>query len=199
MAIVDTIITATGSRQPFERPPQNVSLWSSIPRAIVHFSVVDGTLDAKPINDDQHLRISAALPGGFAYQLIQLAATVTQDVAFSWATSPLLRCVNWTTDLGSTEHIVLSASDVHELVDASAVVPVISLRLGPNQAGAFSFGRQPIYNTSGALASFSLLWANESDPAGAAGTVDFVMSFLEFDLTQVLRYTMQSPVPTLSR
>ncbi len=194
MAIVDTIINATAVRQPLEHPGAN--LWTFIPRAWVHFVVDDDTLDAKPINDDQHLRISGALPAGFAYTFQQIGFSLRQDVAKSWSNRAVLRCVNWIPNAGLTQHIPYTMEDTDEFADASAVQPMATLR--GIDTGAGVMGRQVIFNP-GTTASFSFLASNESDPAGAAGTVAFVASFLEYDLTQATRFGLQAPLPTASR
>lgn len=198
MAIVDDIFAPTITRQPFERPPQAETLWGAIPRGFIHFPVLDGVLQAKPINDDQHLRISGVLPAGFAYQFIQIACTIDQDVAASWSTVPILRCVNWVPGNAASQHMVLSSSAVNEFADNSAVEPRMILRT-MQQASGFEWGRQILYQASRAAISWSFLQTNEADPAGAIGSVDFVASFLEFDLTQAQRFGVQTPVPVRGR
>ncbi len=197
MAIVDTIPTLALTRQPFETPPQVRTMWGAIPRGFVHFTLDGATLDAKPINDDQHLRISGVLPAGFAYQLMQIGMTLNQDVAASWSVRPIMRMVNWTPNAVAGVHVVFAWENAFEFADASAVQPVKVLR-------AFDTSQQPLGNqiifSSGVAAiSFSFLAVNESDPAGAAGTVDFKASFLEYDLTQATRFGIQTPLPVSVR
>ncbi len=195
MAIVDTIPTLVVTRQPFERPPQIASMWSFVPRAFIHFTLDGATLDAKPINDDQHLRISGVLPAGFAYQLVQIGMTIEQDVAGSWTARCIMRIVNWTPNANHGAHMVFALQDANEFADASAVSPVTVLG---GLAGT-QIGRQIIMSPQGGAISFSMLAVNEADPAGAAGTVDFIASFFEYDLTQATRYGLQTPMPTLER
>jgi len=194
MAIVDTIFSATVVRQPLEHPGNN--LWSMIPRAWVHFVVDEGTLDAKPATDQQHLRISGALPAGFAYTFQQIWFSLEQDVAKNWNSRALMRCVNWIPNAGLTLHIPFSMEDTDEMADASALLPNTTLRGLAGEPGIM--GRQVIFNP-GFIASFSFLAADENTAAGAAGTVSFCASFLEYDLTQATRMGLQSPVPTASR
>jgi len=196
VAIVDTIPTLVVSRQPFEKPPQQATIWSHIPRGFLHFALDGSTLDAKPINDDQHLRISGVLPPGFAYQFVQIGMTIEQDVAASWANRAIMRMVNWTPDAVAGNHLIFSLEDASEFDDASAVSPVTVLR---GLETRHSLSHQIIFQPARGGISFSLLAVNESDPAGAAGTVDFLASFLEYDLNQAVRFGVQSPVPTLSR
>jgi len=194
MAIVDTIINATAVRQPIEHPGDN--LWTLIPRGWVHFVSSGGTLDAKPATDQQHLRISGALPAGFAYTFQAIAFTLTQDVANNWDNRAVLRCVNWVPNAGLTQHIVYALEDADEINDATAEIPIQVMRGLVGEPGIW--GRQVIFNP-GFTASFSFLAHNEDTNAGAAGTVDFCASFLEYDLTQATRMGLQSPVPTTSR
>ncbi len=194
MAIVDTIPTLTVTRQPFETPPQYRSMWGAVPRGFVHFALDGVALDAKPINDDQHLRISGVLPAGFAYQFMQLGMTIEQDVAASWNAKAIMRLVNWTPNAAHGAHLVFQLEDGFEFADAGAVSPVTVLR-GLHAAGAWPLGHQVIFSVAKAAISFSFLAVNESDPAGAAGTVDFFASFLEFDLTQATRFGIQTPTP----
>ena len=196
MAIVDTIPTVTLTRQPFETPPQVRTMWSLVPRALVHFAVDGAALDAKPINDDQHLRISAVLPAGFAYQFMQIGMSIEQDVAAAWTTRPILRMVNWTPNATHGAHMVLVLELADEFADASAVSPVKVMR---GLAATHPLGRQIIFSSGVAAISFSLLASNEADPAGAAGTVDFFASFLAYDLNQAVRFGIQSPIPVVQR
>ncbi len=198
-AITDVTFNVTPIRTPFERPPDEMTLWSNIPRGLVHFPVIGGTLTAKAINDDEHLRISGALPANFAYQFAQIAFTLTQDVAASWNARPTIRCVNWTPNVSATtQHLVYVLEDAFEFADASAVDAITVLR-GLGEEGSHPFGRQMIFSVGGALPSFSFLAVNETDPAGAAGTVDFFMSFFEFDLTQAVRFGLNTPMQTYGR
>ncbi len=196
MAIVDTIPTLVQTRQPIERPPQSQTMWSLIPRAFVHFRLEGATLDAKPVNDDQHLRISGVLAAGFAYQFIQIGCTIAQDVAKSWGSRPIMRIVNWTPGAAAGLHLPFFFEDADEFADASAATEVVVLRA---PAMDWSAGKQIIFNPQGGAISFSFLATNESDPAGAAGTIDFLASFFEFDLTQAMRFGLQTPAPTLAR
>ena len=198
MAIVDTIPTLVVSRQPFEKPPQEQTIWSNIPRGFLHFALDGATLDAKPINDDQHLRISGVLPMGFAYQLVQIGMTIQQDVAASWQSRPIMRIVNWTSDTVAGVHLVFVLEDSFEFGDAAAVDPVTVLR-GLGEAGSHPLAHQIMFQANRSNISFSLLAVNETDPAGAAGTIDFLISFLEFDLNQAVRFGLQTPAPVILR
>jgi len=198
VAIVDTIPTLTITRQPFETPPQYRSMWGAIPRGLLHFALDGATLDAKPINDDQHLRISGVLPPGFAYQFVQIGMQIEQDVASAWNARPVMRMVNWTPNAVAGVELVFVLEDSFEFGDASAVSPITILR-GLGEAGSHPLGHQIIFRQDQVSISFSLLAVNETDPAGAAGTVDFLASFFEFDLTQATRYGVQSPLPVQLR
>jgi len=196
VAIVDTIPTLSLTRQPFETPPQYRTMWGAIPRGFVHFALDGVTLDAKPINDDQHLRISGVLPAGFAYQFVQIGLTIQQDVAASWASRVIMRMVNWTPNATAGNHLVFSLEGASEFADAAAVTPVEVMR---GLETRHSLSHQVIFRQDQVAISFSVLAVNETDPAGAAGTIDFLASFLEFDLAQAVRYGVQTPLPTLSR
>jgi len=198
VAIVDTIPTLTVTRQPFETPPQYRTMWGAIPRGFLHFALDGVTLDAKPINDDQHLRISGVLPPGFAYQFVQIGMQLQQDVAASWNARPIMRMVNWTPNSVAGVSLVYVLEDSFEFADASAVTPITILR-GLGEAGSHPLGHQVIFRQDQVAISFSLLAVNETDPAGAAGTIDFLASFFEFDLTQATRFGIQSPLPVSLR
>ncbi len=192
MAIVDDTPTLVITRQPFETPPQVRTMWSLIPRGFLHFALDGVVLQAKPINDDQHLRISGVLPQGFAYQFVQIGMTIEQDVASSWDARPVMRIVNWTPGVAHGAHMVFVLEDADEFADASAVSPITVMR-GIGEAGSHPMGHQIMFQPGRGQMSFSLLAVNETDPAGAAGTVDFLASFLEYDLTQAVRYGLQTP------
>ncbi len=197
MAIVDTIPTLTLVRQPFERPPQEQTLWGFIPRGFLHFSLENGTLDEKPVNDQQHLRISGVLPAGFAYQFVQVGMTITQDRAVDWTNRSVMRLVNWTPGAPHGAHMTFGLEFANEFGDAAAVTPVRVVR-GMGESRTI-IGQQILFQPGRDAISFSMLAVNEIATVAAAGTVDFIASFLEFDLSQAVRFGLQSPVPVRTR
>ena len=198
MAIVDDIPTLVITRQPFETPPQYRTMWGAIPRGYLHFALDGATLSAKPVNDDQHLRISGVLPPGFAYQFMQLGMTLQQDVSNAWDPRPIMRMVNWTPNATAGVHLIFAFEGADEFADASAVTPVRVVS-GAASSNWPLLGRQIIFRQDQAAISFSFLAVNETDPAGAAGTIDFLASFLEYDLSQAVRFGIQTPVPVSIR
>ncbi len=173
-------------------------MWSPIPRGMLHFALDGVALDAKPEGDQQHLRISGVLPQGFAYQFVQIGMSIEQDVAANWQSRPMMRIVNWTPDTIAGVHLVFVLEDSFEFADAGAVSPVTVLR-GLGEEGSHPLAKQIMFQPGRGIMSFSLLAVNEVAAVGAAGTVDFQASFLEYDLNQAVRFGLQTPMPTLSR
>lgn len=192
MAQVTTAISFTGSYQPFERPPQAISLWSAIPRGLQSFSVDTQLLDAKPINDIQLLTITATIPPNFGYVFADVALTISQDVADAWDPAFILNLQNF---YRAPQTVSLGLS-------ISAMLPSIAggfgtVRATAEKTGAFSFPIVGVKDTTGI--QINLQATNQAAPAGAIGTVNAYISFWQFDLEQIFKYPINSPIPTNAR
>lgn len=188
MAQVTTAISFVGSFQPFERPPQAVALWTAIPRGLQSFTAT-GVLDAKPINDTQLLTITATLPPNFGYVFADVALEVTQDVAAAWDQAFILNLQSFYR--GGVPGLSITAPL------ASQVGGFDTVRAFADKTGAFSFPIVGNKGSSGVL--INLQATNQAAPAGAAGGINAYISFWQFDLEQLFKYPINSPIPTNAR
>ncbi len=148
-------------------------------------------LAAKPINDDERVRIDFSLPLGFAYVLAEVYANIVQDVAAAWDPFGFLELHN--------------TSKATEGLDIRIPVPFESM----SNTGAGGFNQRASNVPAGTLlrspicavpsSTFKLQFTNQSDPAGAAGTIDALISFWEYDLEQVTWYPIHSAANVVVR
>ncbi len=193
MAVVTTAIGMVNSYVPYERPPQYLTLWSAIPRGLQSFVVASGTLDAKPVNDDQVLSLTAILPPNFGYVFADFALQINQDRALDWDNFASLNLQNF-----YRSAVVLS---VALQMTVSLDFPVTGLngdvRSSAEKPSAFGF---PIIGTQGTSGvQISITAANDNNTAAAAGTVNSYVSFWQFDLEQLRKYQINTPIPVNSR
>jgi len=192
MAQVTTAIAYIGSYQPFERPPQNLALWTAIPRGLQTFSANTVALDAKPINDIQLLSLTAILPPNFGYVFANVALSISQDVADAWDAPFLLNLQNF---YWATQQQSLGLSISAMLGSLSGGFGTV--RSYADKSSAFNY---PIIGTKDTTGiQINLQATNQAAPAGAAGTVDSFISFWQFDLEQIRKYAINSPIPTTAR
>ncbi len=192
MAQVTTAIAMVGSYQPFERPPQNIALWTAIPRGLQSFTINTQSLDAKPINDIHLLSCTATLPPNFGYVFSEVALQISQDVADAWDPAFLL----------NLQTFYWAPEAVSNGLSISAMLPSLASGFGTvrcfaGRTGAFAF---PLIGTPGTSGiAINLQATNQAAPAGAAGVVDAYINFWQFDLEQIRKFPINSPVPTSSR
>lgn len=192
MALVTTTIAMKSVWTPYERPPDQVALWSAIPRGLQSFVVDTGALDAKPINDDQLVVLTATLPNNFGYVMADAGLNLAQDRAVDWQANSTVNLQNFfqaTTDisvgLSYTWHQGFKADldNTIILMDVRQPWPAFPM-VAPR-------------GTSGILVVISAFNGNAT--AAAAGTVNSFISFWQFDLEQLRKYPINSPIPTHSR
>ncbi len=192
MALVTTTIVMKSVWTPYERPPDQVALWSAIPRGLQSFVVDTGALDAKPINDDQLLNCTATLPANFGYVMADGGLNVAQDRAVDWQSNSALNLQNFfqaPTDLSVGLNFTWQQG-FKAVLDNTLIVSDV-------RASWPAFPMVAPRGTSGILVVFSAF--NGNDTAAAAGTVNAFVSFWQFDLEQLRKYPINSPVPTHSR
>jgi len=192
VAQVTTAISLVGSFQPFERPPQAMALWTAIPRGLQSLTATAATLDAKPINDIQLLTLTAILPPNFGYVFADVALSIAQDVADAWDPAFILNLQNF---YRAPQAVSLGLS-------ISAMLPSLAggfgtVRSTAEKTGALSFPIVGTKETTGI--QINLQATNQAAPAGAAGTVNCYISFWQFDLEQIFKFPINSPIPTNAR
>lgn len=196
MALVIQNVDMTPSYLPYERPPQNFTLWSAIPRGLQSFIVATGELDAKPLNDTFLLNLKATLPPNFAYVLQDLKLDVAVNTGFDWSVAMSLNLQNY---YRAPEILSVPLSSTwrgdFDIADALLSQTRTSRWRGNNPLPSF-----PIIGakgTSGALITISA--SNKIAAAGAIGVINSYIAFWQFDLEQVRKYPINSPQPVHTR
>lgn len=192
MAQVTTAISFVSSYQPFERPPQAVSLWTAIPRGLQSFTVNTQAIDAKPLNDIALLTITAQLPPNFGYVFADVALQISQDLAVDWDPNYILNLQSF---YRAPQAVSLGLS-------ISAMLPSLAggfgtVRSTAEKTGAFSFPIVGTKGTSGIL--INLQATNQAAAATTTGVCDAYISFWQFDLEQIFKYPINSPIPVNAR
>ncbi len=194
MALVTQAVNATQLYVPYERPPQNQTLWSAIPRGL--FSLVQSAvvLTTKPINDDFVLNISGTLPPNYGYVLESLHFSLAQNVAADWADTCLLNIQNFFRAEGGNG---MNAN----IISATAVADRASTtRAITRTETSTPYPTAPMVapeGSSGVLTVFSAY--NDQNPASVVGTFNYWLSFWQFDLEQIRKYPINSPLPVQAR
>ncbi len=194
MALDIQNIVMTSSYVPYERPPQPYTLWSAIPRGLQSFIVATALLDAKALNDDALLNLTATLPPNFAYVLNDINFNITQDTAFAWADVCTLNLqsfyraeINESVALSCTWRQDFFLTDIFNATNRSMQVTQ-------------PWPSFPMIGTPGTTGIQCVISSgNPADAAALAGTVNAYMSWWQFDLEQVRKYPINSPQPVHAR
>ncbi len=196
MAVVQDFLQTTLSRKVFETPPPELLAFTAIPHAIVRFSINEAAISAKPAGDQQELIVGVVLPGNFVYQLLELNASLTQDVARDWEPRSYLEITNGMGNdvpSGQTNRWAFVNEDTNRVPSGGEMF--ITRWLGVN-----SVPRHIIEaNTPVATPVISLKTSNQNANVGAAGTYSCWLAFMEFEIEQVRRYGVHFPIPTYPR
>ncbi len=193
MALDSQTIAMTPDYVPYERPPQPQTLWSAIPRGLQSFVVPTTILDAKALNDEFDLTLTATLPPNFGYVFMDANFTISQNRAGDWDNRVNLNLQSFyrtTVD----DSLALSSSwvqdftlngvlDLSRAMDASQPWPSFPMIGTPGSSGILV--RLSAWNTQAA--------------AALAGTVNSYIAFWQFDLEQIRKYPINSPFPVHAR
>ncbi len=192
MAVVQTTVVPTFSRTPFVKPPDLQREFTAMPRSIVNFAALNGVLDAKPVNDQQELTIPILLPREFAYRWVGLNVNIIQDVAHDWTNTSYVEIVNGVRSL--VPGAVQRWSCGHIEVDRIPTLTELSIA-----RFALPQPTDVIQARDGAAPTITYKASNTNAAVGAAGTVDCLFTFLEFDIEQAQRFLLHWPTLTYSR
>lgn len=182
---------------PYERPPDPVALWTAIPRGLLQLTI-SAALDAKPVNDDALLTMLATLPPNFAYILADIHLSLVQNRATDWNDTVNLNLQNFFRKgvVGLNGNYMM-AFDVNAQDSNTIVMHQGSSRAGQGASKLPHFPLVALEGSSGVLINFSA-W-NNLDTVSAVGTIDAYMTFWEFDLEQIRKFPINSPLPVQAR
>lgn len=193
MALVIQNLAMTPSYVPYERPPQPITLWSAIPRGLQSFIVRTQQIDIKPVNDDFQLNLTALLSPNFGY--------VMADANFSFAGA---RAVDWEAECNLNLQFFYRANQTLSfgLAGNWRQSMLISSLFTDSRAMVIDhpFPSFPMIGSEGSTGIQIVLSAwNGNNTAAPIGVVNAFLSFWEFDLEQVRKYPINSPIPTHAR
>lgn len=193
MAVDTQSVTPSRSYQPYERPPQAATLWTAIPRGILHFTA-SRQLDAKMATDSALLTIPAVLEPNYGWVLAWLEFTIVQNRAGDWDDRTNLNLQNFyrqgETGLNANYRMrwLQSSKDGQTRclvpTDVSSIIPTFPMLANEGTAGiAFNF----------------TAWNNDVVNPTTVGTLDFIMAWWQFDLEQMRKFPINSPLPVQVR
>lgn len=189
-------IFATPVYIPYERPPDSVALWTAIPRGLFSF-VVSAALDAKAIGDEALVSILGTLPPNFAYVMEGAHWNIVQNRAFDWEDRVNLNLQNFFRSPVNTG-VALTANYAHGSQTNAQNSQTRSIISSNNTEPWPSFPMVAPDGTSGVAINFSG-WNNDTVNATTVGTINFWISFWQFDLEQIRKYPINSPLPVQAR
>lgn len=191
MAIVTQDVTPANSYTPFEGMPENVRLLNGVPRGLVRFEA-DIALTAKPVNDSMILNITSGLPTNFAYVLCSLSFQIQVDRATDWHTNLRFRMFNGL-PAASAGNEQISVFNFEFYAPGSGVTA--QRILDYSKGDIRTWYPNPLWPKRAEPMSFTLQAGNVAATVQAAGTMLFHAAFYQYDLTQALRYPLNSPLP----
>jgi len=192
MAIVLAGLTSTFTRVPFVKPPDLQRMYTSLPRARVDATITNGTVPAKPLNDQINLQVAVDLPTTFAYRLISMVAAIRIDEGQDWDSVGQLQITNGMRGqaLGQVNrHPILS----ERTLSFSVITPEQLYFMSPDK-GLPTYIIQSLRTNVAPVVDFR--FSNQNTEDSAAGVINFFASFFEYDIEQVQMYPPL--VPTLT-
>ncbi len=157
---------------------------------------INEDVDAKPVNDQIDLFLTATLPENFAYITSRFNLTLTSDVASDWDASVVLRLQNHIPGqpIGVTENVLLRAN----LFTPAGLTQrrIVTAESAMQGLPAFT---APFWSAEGGTIDFRVEMTNVAAAVGAAGFIISHVEFLAYDLTQAQRFWINTPIPVLGR
>jgi len=185
MATTLTFIAPPLKRLPLIAPIGEPDIWwTPYPKAEIVYNIQDGAITVAGAGEDQALVISCALPTSFAYVLQDLTMTIKAagDID-DWRLAALAKLKDATAAAWELD-MVFEGSSL--MGSAAAQLRTYGLRTEPPQKMLLATG-------GGATLTITL-----DNPVidGEAAEVDFFARFLQFDLNQGFRTSVNTPILT---
>lgn len=191
MAVVQDAFTATKTRTVFVKPPDAVRQFTQVPRALVNFTVNDGTVSAKPVNDQQEIAVNIPLDEKWAYRLVDLEINLIQDVANAWNPRGYLEILNGIRNL-QPNMTVRQPVIIDDFVRVPTAVQGWMAVQGEDRSPKYI-----IQAVQGATTMLPIVMnfraTNQSAPAGAAGVLNVFLSFFEYEIEQAEYFALHAP------
>jgi len=189
MAIITTLFTPEPQRLPLIAPVGEPDIWwSNYPKAEIIFNVNNNTslnIDALVGGDNQKIQIKCLLPPTFAYILTDITMVIFGMDYDEWDDS----CFMFLTSTASSPWTMFPEFSSTHAVSGSP---------GINQYKTYSLKVEPpsvtfLGTSAGGGITLNL---NNNVVDGAAGGVTFFARFLQYDLNQGYRTSINAPVLT---
>ncbi len=198
MAIVADFLLATLSRTVFVKPPDPLRNLTAMPRAIVNYNILNGVISAKPATDQQELTISFLLDPTFAYKMVDMSISLSQDTAQDWSPRGYFEFTNAIRNLeqGATErHVVV----IEDLIQIPGGTEMWIARV----AAIHNLPRYVIQVPPGAATGTSPVTTfkanNQNTNVATAGTVNFYLTFFEYEIEQAEQFPLHWPMQVYER
>lgn len=177
---------------PFEIPSGSLQNDSAIPRARLTFQLKNQVITAKIATNTTSIVSSCVLPQNFVY-------------TFEYCTC-LIEVIDDVADAGNFDEQGSLEFGFNDLLGARTIEMVSSgiFGVGAN-AGSGKVWRPlnalptPIFNTVGTAPNMTLSINDNDAGATNAALYSFIISVLQYDLTQVFAYPLNFPLPVSSR
>jgi len=198
VAIVADFLLATLSRTVFVKPPDPIRNLTAMPRAIVNYNILNGVVSAKPLNDQAELTISFLLDPTFAYKMVDMSISLSQDRANDWANRAYFEFTNAIRNLeqGATERHVVVLEDLNQIPGSTEMWIA-------RTAATHNLPRYVIQVPPGAAAGTSPVTTfkanNQNVAAALAGTVNFYVTFFEYEIEQAEQFPLHWPTQVYER
>lgn len=185
MATTLTFIAPPVRRLPFIAPVGEPDIWwTPYPKAELVYNIQDGGITVAAAGEDQALVVSCALPDSFAYVLQDLTMTIkaATDIA-DWRLAALAKLKDATAAIWELDMKFEGGSLMG--------IPAALLR-------TYGLTIEPPQKTLLAIAGGATLTITLDNPVidGEAAEVDFFARFLQFDLNQGFRTSVNTPILT---
>ncbi len=192
MALDIQTVFPVRSFQPYERPPQPMALWTFIPRGLESLTA-SRALDAKAVNDSALVTIPWVLSPNFGWLFEDLTFSITQDRATDWSDNCNLNFQNYSR-LGE---VGLNANYRSRWLTSAQDGQTRTLTRKDQSS---PWPHTPMMTPDGfSGVSLNFTAFNNQAAVAAAGTLNFSCSFWQFDLEQMRKFPINSPLPVSAR
>lgn len=183
MAII-SVSTTTGPTQVerWEMPPSPDAIRSPVPSGVIHFNGTEAIAALDAANQTSYSLI-CTLPGGHVY--------ILKSFTLRFASDDLVNDFN---DIGLCLYNIPTTSPVFNMVSPGAGVFLGNMAMKVWQPTSTT----PKRILFGGRDTFNMYVADMSADASTAGDMNYDVQFYEFDVDQIDKYELNTPIPMVS-
>ncbi len=149
---------------------------ASSPRSEVTYSILAGAVTVGAVGEDQRVFINCILPINFAYVVVDCFVRLLTADAADWGVVGELSCA----DSDSSDRTFLASQEMI----SSGTIDVPSTTISRVWNAAHPLLRTVMLKAPASAATRCAVSISNASLAGTAGTLDFYMRFLQFDVEQ---------------